>query len=43
LPYMENAESIIPGDKNVNIALKFFYERLKMEDKLNKLKEKGGQ
>jgi Tfp pilus assembly protein PilF len=43
LPYMENAESIIPGDKNVNIALKFFYERLKMDDKLNKLKEKGGQ
>lgn len=43
LPYMEKAESINPDDKNVKVALKFFYERLKMEDKLNELKQKGGQ
>jgi hypothetical protein len=41
LPYMEQAEIINPEDKNVRIALRFFYERLKMENKLNALKEKG--
>ncbi|PIW04925.1 MAG: hypothetical protein COW40_07645 [Cytophagales bacterium CG17_big_fil_post_rev_8_21_14_2_50_40_13] len=40
LPYMEQAEKINPEDKNVRIALRFFYERLKMEEKLTQLKEK---
>jgi tetratricopeptide (TPR) repeat protein len=43
LPYMEKAESITPDDKNVRVALKFFYQRLKMEDKLTQLNQKGGE
>ena len=39
LPYMETANSIKPGDKNVKKALGVFYERLKMNDKLAVLNE----
>ncbi|NVJ46152.1 MAG: hypothetical protein HWE07_03460 [Cytophagia bacterium] len=34
LPYMEKADQIKPGDKNVIKALKVYYERLQMTEKL---------
>lgn len=37
LPYMEKANQIKPGDKNVIKALKVYYERLQMTEKLEKL------
>lgn len=37
LPYMEKADQIKPGDKNVIKALKVYYERLQMTEKLETL------
>lgn len=39
LPYMERALDLQPNDKDVLKALRAFYQRLKLEDKLAKLKD----
>ncbi|WP_420384661.1 hypothetical protein [Roseivirga sp.] len=41
LPYMEKAQQINPEDANVIKALKVYYERLQMTEKLEKLNERN--